>query len=92
MNFSNLKKLKLEEIETLDRQINEKINDPMRTLNTDSISSLFFERDQKMQELMQIFAAEKTGYTQLQRRDGQVLNGFFGRHAENVHEDEEHVI
>ena len=92
MIFSTLKKLKLTEIEKLDRQLNEKINDQMRTLNTDSISSLFNQRNRKMQELMQIFAAEETDYNQMNRRDGQVLNDFLNRHAENVHENQEHVI
>ena len=64
----------------------------MRTLNTDSISSLFNQRYRKMQELMQIFAAEETDYNQMNRRDGQVLNDFLNRHAENVHENQEHVI
>ena len=41
---------------------------------------------------MQIFAAEKAGYTQMNRRDGQVLNVFIDRHAENVHENHEHTI
>ena len=92
MIFSTLKKLKLGEIEKLDRQINEKINDQMRTLNTDSISSLFNQRDRRLQELMQIFADERAGYNQMNRRDGQVLNDFLNRHAENVHENQEHVI
>ena len=92
MIFSTLKKLKLGEIEKLDRQINEKINNQMRTLNTDSISSLFNQRDRRLQELMQIFAAEETDYNQMNRRDGQVLNDFLNRHAENVHENQEHVI
>ena len=92
MIFSTLKKLKLGEIEKLDRQINEKINDQMRTLNTDSISSLFNQRNRKMQELMQIFAAEESGYTQMNRRDGQVLNDFLDRQDENLHENQEHII
>ena len=92
MIFSTLKKLKLGEIEKLDREINEKINDQSRTLNTDSISSLFDQRERRMQELAQIQAAEKARYSQMNRRDGQVLNFFLDRHAENVHENQEHVI
>ena len=92
MIFSTLKKLKLGEIEKLDREINEKINDQSRTLNTDSISSLFNQRDRRLQELMQIFADEKAGYTQMNRRDEQVLNRFLDRHAENVHDNQEHII
>ena len=92
MTFSILKKLKLEEIEKLYRKINERKNDHTRTLNTDSISSLFHQRNRKMQELMQIFTTEESDYTQMNRRDGQVLNVFLDRHAENVHENQEHVI
>ena len=92
MIFSTLKKLKLTEIEKLDRQLNEKINDQMRTLNTDSISSLFNQRNRKMQELMQIFASEESGFTQINRRDGQVLNDFLDQQAENIHENEEHIM
>ena len=91
MSFLIVEKLKLEEIESLSRQIHENAN-PNRTMNTDSISHLLNERERKMQELMGIFAAEKASFTQLNRRDGQILNGFLGRHAANVHEDEEHVI
>ena len=87
-----MEKFKLEEIESLSRQIHEKGANPNRTMNTDSISRLFNERERKMQELMSIFAAQKESVTQLNQRDGQILNGFLGRHAENVHEDEEHVI
>ena len=92
MIFSSLKKLKIEEIEKLDRKINEKLNDQMRTLNTDSISSLFNQRDRRMRELAQIQAAEKARYSQMDRRDGQVLNDFLDQQAENIHENEEHIM
>ena len=87
-----MEKFRLEEIESLSRQIHEKGANPNRTTNTDSINHLLNERERKMQELMGIFAAEKASFTQLNRRDEQILNDFLGRHAANVHEDEEHVI
>ena len=87
-----MEKFKLEEIESLSRQIHEKGANPNRTINTDSISNLINERDRKMEELISIFAAEKACLTQLNRREGQILGGVLGQYAANVHEGEEHVL
>ena len=92
MNFSNIKKIKLEEIETLDREINHLKNDRTRTSNTNSLIRLIYERKRKMQELMRIFAAEEADFTRLDQRDGRILDGLLVQHAENVHGEQEHII
>ena len=92
MSFSLGKNLKLRELEDLDKKINELLADENRTTNTDSTSRLFYERKSKMRELMHIFIAEKTMFTQLSLRDGQIMIGVPNQHAGNVHENEENVI
>ena len=92
MNFFIGKNLKLRELEDLDKKINELLADENRTTNTDSISRLFYERDSKIQELILIFIAEKTMFTQMSPRDGQIMIGVPNQHAGNVHEDEENVV
>ena len=92
MNFANTKKLKLQEIKSIDDKINEMKNDQMRTRNTDSVIPLIYERKSKMQELMQIFAAEESEEARLNQRDGRILDGLLDQHADNIHGEQAHII
>ena len=91
MNFLQEKNLKLRELETIDNRINELLADSNGSMNTDSISGLFYDRDRKLEDLKLIYEAEKAMFTRLNPRDGQIV-GEPDRQAENVHDDEINVI
>ena len=91
MNFLQEKNLKLRELETIDNRINEILADSNESMNTDSISGLFYDRDRKLEDLKLIYEAEKAMFTRLNPRDGQIV-GEPDRQAENVHDNEINVI
>ena len=91
MNFSRVKILKLNELQALDKKINERLEDPYRSRNTDSTNVLFYERERIIQELLEIYAAEKSGYTETNHQDRQLFNGIAIQPTENIHEGEQNI-
>ena len=93
MNFFRVKNLKLSELQVLDEKINERIDYPYTSRNTDSTNRLFSERKRKIQELLEIYAAEEASYNEIGREDREILNIFDGvQPIGNVHEDRENII
>ena len=92
MSFFIGKNLKLRELENINQKINGLLADENRTRNTDSISRLFYERKNKIRELMHIFIAEEQTFMHSNPRDGRIMIGVPDQHAGNVHEDEENVV
>ena len=83
---------RLREIQEIQLQLNDIGNDQNRTMNTDSLSRLFYVRKRKIQELMRMHIAEEAALIELNRRGLQVVMPVQGNHAENIHADEENVI
>ena len=88
MSFLREKKLKLSELQCLEKKINQqRKDDPFLSANSDStILRLFSERKRKIQELLEIYAAEEADYV-MNREDRQILDGFEVQLG-NVHEGE----
>jgi hypothetical protein len=92
MNFFQLQKnLKLRELHSLENLINDLLSDPNRSVNTDSVSRLFYQRDRLMQELQLIYEAEKAALTRIDPRDERILNDAPNLNAGNIHGEEENV-
>ena len=83
---------RLREIQEIQLQLNDIGNEQTRTMNTDSLSRLFYVRKRKIQQLLQEMVAEEATLFHFNQRERPILAPVQGNHAENIHADEENVI
>ena len=91
MPFFHGSNLKHRELEAVQDQINERLNDPNRTTNTDSVSALLYVKQRVMREYWIIFNAELERFTQVNDADRRVLNVQPPQPVGNVHNQDENV-